>query len=337
MFSFALYSAPPEHDRSLPAEKMSDAGTPEKREDRRITSPGQTRRFVCPYPACGRSLARKANLTVHLRIHTGERPFACSHEGCCKRFMELSALQRHRRIHANDSPFACLHEGCTRRFRQKKTLKMHAYTHAGTRPKPIPCPHLGCSRRFAYPCHLKSHAHTHTDSRPFACTGEACRKRFRSRSGLNMHKRRCAGIKPWTCPVDGCQRCFAALGDRQVHMHCHQPRKQFACPYENCDARLSWPFSLRRHLLQHERNTRGTGRQGAAPAPGPCDAVVNAVTAPPSPLMDAPWPVSPGLPASPLSIDCLQWLAQQTDSAADVNTAAPGPESDAFWQWLRSP
>ena len=351
MFSFstAIHSAPPKHDLSLSGGEVS--GSRHTRESDRMTNPlsHQTRRFVCPYPGCGRSLARRANLTIHLRIHTGERPFACTHEGCGKRFMELSALQRHRRTHGGGRPFACRYEGCTRRFRQKKQLQMHAYTHAGTRPKPIACPHEGCPQRFAYPCHMKSHQRTHTNDRPFVCPLEACRKRFRSRSSMTTHIRRCAGIKPWTCPFPGCERRFAVPGDRQVHLYSHRQRKQFICPCTGCDTLFSWPFSLKRHLRRHHRNDSGTGPQGAAAGPWPPETVLTATTAPgqapyrqdPDPAqpscVDMPWPVSPGLPATPLSTDCLQWLARQTDSLLDANAAAPEAEPEAFWQWLRSP
>ena len=58
---------------------------------------GSGRRHRCGY--CGKVFPRSANLTRHLRTHTGEQPYRCEH--CDRSFSISSNLQRHaRNIHA---------------------------------------------------------------------------------------------------------------------------------------------------------------------------------------------------------------------------------------------
>lgn len=49
--------------------------------------------FKCP--TCARQFNKKANLKVHSRKHTGEKPYACSKPGCGRSFMWKSSVTFH--------------------------------------------------------------------------------------------------------------------------------------------------------------------------------------------------------------------------------------------------
>nr|UPN67305.1 RPG-box-binding factor [Ustilago esculenta] len=83
----------------------------------------QERPFTCPFKDCAKTFIQRSALTVHTRVHTGERPHVC--ESCSKAFSDSSSLARHRRIHTGRRPYKCLVPGCGKSFCRKTTLTKH--------------------------------------------------------------------------------------------------------------------------------------------------------------------------------------------------------------------
>ncbi|XP_058453179.1 histone-lysine N-methyltransferase PRDM16-like isoform X2 [Malaya genurostris] len=90
-----------------------------------LTGSGKVKdRYSCKY--CGKIFPRSANLTRHLRTHTGEQPYKCRY--CERSFSISSNLQRHvRNIHNKERPFKC--HLCERCFGQQTNLDRHLKKH----------------------------------------------------------------------------------------------------------------------------------------------------------------------------------------------------------------
>ncbi|KAI6174564.1 hypothetical protein M3Y97_01004500 [Aphelenchoides bicaudatus] len=112
----------PQHLQKMDKENKSKTQKPERVLPLSVRA--NKERYTCKF--CQKVFPRSANLTRHLRTHTGEQPYKCHY--CDRSFSISSNLQRHvRNIHNKEKPFKC--SQCDRCFGQQTNLDRHIKKH----------------------------------------------------------------------------------------------------------------------------------------------------------------------------------------------------------------
>jgi uncharacterized Zn-finger protein len=141
-------------------------------------APPTDKPFKCK--VCMKAFAKKYNLNVHIRVHSGERPYVCSK--CGKTYSTRSNLSTHMNsAHRDEKRHHC--DLCEMTFVHPRVLKIHMRKHTGE--KPFMC--QVCGKVFSKKIHLTIHTRTHTGEKPYVCT--ECGKGFTTTGNLNSHKK----------------------------------------------------------------------------------------------------------------------------------------------------
>ena len=105
------------------------------------------KKFVCPYPKCGRKYQTKPDLNHHYNYRHKQKMSKASENKCSvcdKPFQKTKYLKEHMKSHAEEFPFEC--SICGERFKWRSSRKNHIkqkHTKESLSDK-FECPGISC-------------------------------------------------------------------------------------------------------------------------------------------------------------------------------------------------
>ena len=165
---------------------------------------------------CGYTASCQSNLSIHRRVHSGERPFDC--HTCDSTFTQEEHRDVHiRRVHLKSEQVTCSWSGCDKTFTNDSYKRRHvAAVHLKTR---FACHVAGCRFTSGWKYQFKRHTKAvHEKEKPFVCSVAECSYRASWKFKLSSHQ-------------------------QAVH-----ERRRIACSYDGCDFHTSWPQYIKPHV-----------------------------------------------------------------------------------------
>ncbi|XP_049294029.1 zinc finger protein 33B-like isoform X2 [Anopheles funestus] len=206
--------------------------------ERHILTHTKEKKFNCE--VCGKGFGQKVNLTIHMRIHTGEstpKKFTC--QICHKKCARLSELEAHRASHFRRFPHVC--PLCTERYSVSTGFYEHFTTEHRGEMTLSELFELLSQNENSLVISGQEPANIKNDNGSFECT--VCGKSYRLEVSLERHKRK-MHMKIFSCPH--CTRKFPYKSLLEKHLPLHTLEKPFKCPH--CTLSYTQRVNLRIHI-----------------------------------------------------------------------------------------
>nr|CAI5868705.1 unnamed protein product [Callosobruchus analis] len=197
-----------------------------------ISNDQTEKKIICDI--CGKSYKQRKFLSIHMRVHTGERPYNC--EVCGRNFSLYSSLHKHRNIHSERKKFEC--KVCGKMFNQSSNLNNHLKIHTGE--KPYPC--WQCGRTFRRKETRDTHVRYHTGERPYSC--DICSKKYVAASHLREHMKTHNSERNIECAV--CMKKFYTSKALKDHAALHTGQKPYSC--QQCGKQFTQNGAMHSHM-----------------------------------------------------------------------------------------